>query len=63
VMGFFEKEPHEEGTLCPGLASNHNPPDLCLLNSQDYRYEPPVQDQNKSFKFDYLRYFFPAMEG
>jgi hypothetical protein len=24
----------------PGLASNHNPPDLCLLSSWDYRREP-----------------------
>jgi hypothetical protein len=26
----------------PGLASNHDPPDLCLLSSQDYRREPLV---------------------
>jgi hypothetical protein len=25
----------------PGLASNHDPPDLCLLSSEDYRCEPP----------------------
>jgi hypothetical protein len=24
----------------PGLASNGNPPDLCVLGSWDYRYEP-----------------------
>jgi hypothetical protein len=24
----------------PGLASNHDPPDLCLLSSQDYRQQP-----------------------
>jgi hypothetical protein len=29
-------------TICLWLASNHNPPDLCLLSSQDYRREPPV---------------------
>jgi hypothetical protein len=26
----------------PGLALNHDPPDLCLLNSYEYRREPPV---------------------
>jgi hypothetical protein len=26
----------------PGLASNLDPPDLCLLSSQDYRRESPV---------------------
>jgi hypothetical protein len=25
-----------------GLALNHDPPDLCLLRSWDYRCEPPV---------------------
>jgi hypothetical protein len=25
-----------------GLASNHDPPDFCLLSSLDYRCEPPV---------------------
>jgi hypothetical protein len=24
----------------PGLASNHDPPDFCLLSSWDYRCEP-----------------------
>jgi hypothetical protein len=27
----------------PGLASNLNPPDLCLPSSEDYRREPPAQ--------------------
>jgi hypothetical protein len=26
----------------PGLALNHEPPDLCLLRSWDYRLEPPT---------------------
>jgi hypothetical protein len=26
----------------PGLASNYEPPDFCLLSSWDYRHEPPV---------------------
>jgi hypothetical protein len=29
-------------TICPGLASNLDPPDLCLLSSRDYRCEPPA---------------------
>jgi hypothetical protein len=36
-MGFFEI-----GSISLGLASNCDPPDLCLLKSQDYRHEPPV---------------------
>jgi hypothetical protein len=26
------------GTICQGLVSNLDPPDYCLLSSQDYRY-------------------------
>jgi hypothetical protein len=26
----------------PGLASNFDPPDLCLLSGKDYKREPPV---------------------
>jgi hypothetical protein len=26
----------------PGLSLNCDPPDLCLLSSQDYRWKPPV---------------------
>jgi hypothetical protein len=26
----------------PGLASNHDPSDLCLLTNWDYRHKPPV---------------------
>jgi hypothetical protein len=28
--------------VSPGLALNHDPPDLSLPSSQDYRCEPPV---------------------
>jgi hypothetical protein len=28
-----------------GLASNHDPPDLCLVSSQDYRREPLASNQ------------------
>jgi hypothetical protein len=38
VKGFFEIGFHE---LFARLALNLDPPDLCLLSSQDYRYEPP----------------------
>jgi hypothetical protein len=30
------------GAICPWLALNRDPPDLCLLSSWDYRREPPV---------------------
>jgi hypothetical protein len=40
VMGFFQDRVSR--TVCPGLASNQDPPDLCLLRSWDYRCEPPV---------------------
>jgi hypothetical protein len=33
--GFFEIGSRR--TICPGLALNCNPPDLCLLSSKDYR--------------------------
>jgi hypothetical protein len=35
----------------PWLASNHDPPDLCLVSSQDYRREPLVQ-LNMTFRSD-----------
>jgi hypothetical protein len=34
-MGFFRDR-------LPRLASNHDPPDLCLLSSEDYRHKPQV---------------------
>jgi hypothetical protein len=33
----------------PGLASNCDPPDLCLLSSWDCRCEPPVPSSFLSF--------------
>jgi hypothetical protein len=27
-------------SICPGLALNHDFPDLCLLSNYDYRHEP-----------------------
>jgi hypothetical protein len=38
VLGFFEN-------ILPGLASNLDPPDLCLLISWDYRCEPLAPSQ------------------
>jgi hypothetical protein len=43
----------------PGLASNHNPPDLCLLSSQDYRHKPLAPSQN-IFKFVLWFIFWPV---
>jgi hypothetical protein len=34
--------------VLPGLASNHDSPDLCLLSGWDYRLEPP---QPATFSF------------
>jgi hypothetical protein len=39
VLGFFKIGAHE---LFAGLALNHDPPDLCLLSSWDYRHKPLV---------------------
>jgi hypothetical protein len=33
----------------PELASNHDPPDLCLLSSQDYRREALLPSKNRCF--------------
>jgi hypothetical protein len=39
----------------PWLASNHNPPDLCLLSSEDGRNEPPAPGHlNEFLKIDIL---------
>jgi hypothetical protein len=48
----------------PGLASNHDPPDLCLLSSWDYRHEPPT-DQLEFTNFNGSVSMFPRkhMEG
>jgi hypothetical protein len=37
-------------TYSPGLALNLNPPDLCILSSQDYRREPPMPSPLFTFK-------------
>jgi hypothetical protein len=37
-MGFFRN--YFLVNYLPGLASNFDPPDLCLLSSYDYRHEP-----------------------
>jgi hypothetical protein len=39
VMGIFKIG---YMSYLPKLALNHNPPDLCLLSSWDYRRDPPV---------------------
>jgi hypothetical protein len=38
--GFF-RDGGVSQTICWGLASNRDPPDVCLLSSWDYRREPP----------------------
>jgi hypothetical protein len=38
--------------LLPGLALNHDPPDLCLLSSYDYRCEPPAPGSTSYFDTD-----------
>jgi hypothetical protein len=38
VMAFFRDRVSR--TIYWGLTSNHDPPDLCFLSSQDYRCEP-----------------------
>jgi hypothetical protein len=40
VMDFFQDR--VSGTICLGLVLKWNSPDLCLLQSWDYRCEPPV---------------------
>jgi hypothetical protein len=36
-------------TILPGLASNHDPPDLCPLSSWNYRREPLAPSSHKLF--------------
>jgi hypothetical protein len=47
----------------PWLSLNHDPPDLCLLSSQDYRHEPPAPSLlYESLLFNRFRqfvYFYP----
>jgi hypothetical protein len=33
-------------TICPGLSSNGDPPDLCLLSCWDHRREPLASSLN-----------------
>jgi hypothetical protein len=49
VLGVFEIESDK---LLSRLASNRDPPDVCLLSKQDYRQEPPVPGKT---------YFFVSM--
>jgi hypothetical protein len=43
----------------PGLASNHDPPDLCLQSSQDYRREPLVPGFTRIFLNEcYMRIYY-----
>jgi hypothetical protein len=62
-MDFFLFQDSFSITICLGLASNHDPPDLCILNSEDYRYEP-LAPGLILFIFIYLFiYFFVAVVG
>jgi hypothetical protein len=47
VMGFFWDKCL--ANYLPRLASNHEPPDLCLLSSWGYRNESPVPGSIFSF--------------
>jgi hypothetical protein len=48
VKGFFGDRVSR--TICPADL-NRDPPDLCLLSSQDYRREPLAPDSEDFFKF------------
>jgi hypothetical protein len=52
-MGIFEI-----GSLnyLPGLASNCDPPDLCLLSSWDYRHEPLAPSSSSLFLNEYINF-------
>jgi hypothetical protein len=46
------------------LASNHTPPDLCLLSSWDYRHELPAPNSGFLFYAEGQRsYSFPLLQG
>jgi hypothetical protein len=47
-------------TICEGLSSNLNPPNLCLLSSYDYRHEPLVPGHG--FIFIFGSYLFVCFE-
>jgi hypothetical protein len=50
----------EGGLYLPGLTLNHDPPDLRLPSSSDYRCEPPVPDS--SLPFDLSQVFATVTE-
>jgi hypothetical protein len=42
-------------TICPGLALNHDPPDICFLSSYNYRGEPPAPSSPGTLRMETKR--------